>query len=159
MFFLAGPARAVESDRAAIEALNERWVGAYRNGDYAAIPELYTEDALIMPRGRPAIEGRQRLAEQLGGLAGGRQVEIGFTIRELEILGEYAWLVSTFSVTYTPPDDPQGSHTEHGRSLILYRKDADGQWRIHRDMDSPAPAPGSAPMMEEKKRDQSKGSE
>lgn len=132
------------ADRAAIEALNERWVAAYRAGDYAAIPPLYTEDALIMPRGRPAIHGRVALAERLGGLAAGRRVAIDFEIVELEVIGDHAWLVSRFAVTYTPPDDPAGAVTEHGRSLIVYRRDRDGGWRIHRDMDAPAPAPTPA---------------
>jgi len=140
----AGSALADEAaDRAAIEALNARWVAAYEAGDYAAIPALYTEDALIMPRGRPAIEGRAALAERLGGLAAGRGVDIGFEVRELVVEGDLAWLVSRFAVTYTPPGEQGAAVTEHGRSLIIYRRGADGEWRIHRDMDAPAPAPGS----------------
>lgn len=138
-----GPNDPATADRAAITALNERWVEAYRGGDYAAIPPLYTEDALIMPRGRPAIEGRAALARRLGGLAAGREVEIDFDIVELEVIGDHAWLVSRFAVTYTSPDDPAASTTEHGRSLIVYRRDSDGAWRIHRDMDAPAPEPSA----------------
>lgn len=139
----ADPGAGADNDRAAIGALNQRWVSAYRNGDYGAIPPLYTEDALIMPRGRPAIEGRAALAQRLGGLAAGRRVDIDFEIVELEVVGDHAWLVSRFAVTYTPPDDPEGAMTEHGRSLIVYRRDPDGAWRIHRDMDAPAPDPAA----------------
>jgi len=129
------------ADRRAIETLNERWVQAYRQGDYGAIPPLYTENALIMPRGRPAIEGRAALAGVLGGLAAGREVRIHFDILELEILGDHAWLVSRFTVRYGPPDTPGQKEVQHGRSMIIYRRGEDGRWRIHRDMDSPAPAP------------------
>lgn len=122
-------------EKPSIEALNDRWIAAYRAGDYAAIPGLYLEDALVMPLGRPAIDGREALAHALGGLAAGRQVDIGFEILELEIRGDIAWLVSRFRVSYTPPDAGTGangeaaakSHTEYGRPLIIYRKDANGQ--------------------------------
>lgn len=127
------------SDQEAITALNERWINAYRAGDYSSIPDLYTVDALIMPRGRPAIAGREALSKALGGLAAGRNVDIKFDIVELEVIGSFAWLVSRFSVTYSTLDGSNKSETEHGRSLIIYRKDTDGEWRIHRDMDSPAP--------------------
>ena len=136
-------ARERDDARSAIEALNERWIAAYQEGRYGEIPELYTEDALILPRGRPAIAGREALRERLGGLAAGRRVDIDVEIVELEVLERHAWLVSRFAVTYSDPDhpdDPEKQSTEHGRSLIVYRLDDDGRWRIHRDMDSPAPA-------------------
>jgi uncharacterized protein (TIGR02246 family) len=139
------PAHANEAARAAIEDLNQRWIEAYQQGNYGVIPEFYTEDALIMPRGRPAIEGREALRTALGGLAAGRSVDIDVEIVELEVFEPHAWLVSRFTVTYTNPDDPSDQSSQHGRSLIVYRHDADGQWRIHRDMDSPAPGPSITP--------------
>ncbi|MEJ2535228.1 MAG: SgcJ/EcaC family oxidoreductase [Gammaproteobacteria bacterium] len=142
---LMTPAYASETARAVIEDLNQRWIEAYQQGNYDIIPEFYTEDALIMPRGRPAIEGREALRNALGGLAAGRSVDIDVEIVELEVFEPHAWLVSRFTVTYTNPADPSDRAAQHGRSLIVYRHDPDGQWRIHRDMDSPAPDPSVFP--------------
>ena len=52
--------------------------------------------------------------------------------------------IGDFTVTYTPPDAATPPRTEHGRSLIIFRRDGDGRWRVHRDIDSPAPVPAQA---------------
>ncbi len=118
----------------------------YQAGDYAAIPEIYTEDAVIMARGRPRMEGRAALRKSIGNLAAGRKVAIDITERELEVRGEVAWFVSDFKVTYTPPDAASPRRVEYGRSMLIYLRGTDGKWRIHRDMDSPAPEPQTGPV-------------
>ncbi|APE29425.1 YybH family protein [Aurantiacibacter gangjinensis] len=128
------------ADREAVRAVGETWRQLYRDGRFSEIPDLYTVDTLVMPRGRPAIVGRDGMRRAIGGLAAGRRVEIDVRERELTLLGDYAIFVGDFTVTYTPPEDDQRPDvTEEGRSLVVFRRDDDGTWRIHRDMDSPAP--------------------
>lgn len=129
------------ADADAIRAIGKQWMALYQAGDYTAIPELYTEDAVIMARGRPRMEGRAALRKSIGNLAAGRRVAIDITERELEVRGDVAWFVSDFKVTYTPPDAASSPRVEYGRSMLIYLRGADGKWRIHRDMDSPAPEP------------------
>lgn len=134
--------RAVPSenaDIAAIRAAGKRWANYYAAGRFADIPELYTVDTMVMPRGRPRIEGREAMRRAIGGLAAGRKVEIDVTEREVRANGGYGWYIGDFRVTYTPREAGAAPVTENGRSLIIYRKDSDGQWRVHRDIDSPAP--------------------
>jgi ketosteroid isomerase-like protein len=128
-----------------VRAVGDTWRQLYAAGRYSEIPALYAEDTLVMPRGRARIEGRAQMARSIGGLAAGRRVDIQVTERELKLAGDYAWFVGDFRVTYLSPEPNVAPKTEYGRSLILYRRDADGRWRILRDIDSPAPAPGSAP--------------
>lgn len=118
----------------------------YEAGNYSAIPDLYTEDAVIMACGRPRTEGRAALRQSIGKLAAGRKVAIDITERELEVRGDVAWFISDFKVTYTPPDAASPPKVEYGRSMLIYLRGADGRWRIHRDMDSPAPAPAAIDM-------------
>lgn len=135
------PAPDDSAEAGKIRAVGKAWMAAYQAGDYDAIPDLYTEDAWIMPRGRPRIVGREQLRKALGGLAAGRDVDIAITERELVVDGDLAWFISDFRVTYGTADDAVPPKTEFGRSLIIYRKGADGRWRVHRDIDSPAPVP------------------
>lgn len=144
----APPSRSAEArraaDLAAIRQVGRDWQEAYIAGRFADIPELYTADTMVMPRGRPRIEGREGMRRSIGGLAAGRRVQIDVTEKEAFVAGDYGWFVGDFVVTYTPPDAATPPRTEHGRSLIIFRRDADGRWRVHRDMDSPAPHPPAA---------------
>jgi len=130
-----------DADAAAVRSIGETWQRYYRAGNYAAIPELYTEDTVVMPRGRPRIEGREHLRRALGGLAAGRRVEIEVKEYELNIVGDVAWYVGDFRVTYVSKDPAIPPKVEFGRSLIIYKRGSDGRWRIHRDIDAPAPTP------------------
>lgn len=139
--FASVPAAFAQSDdEVAIRAIGERWQSLYQAGAYDQIPELYTVDTLVMPRGRPAIEGREAMSRAVGGLAAGRRVEIDLEERELVVRPPYAWMVNDFEITYFPREGGQ-PEVDYGRSLIIYREDADGAWRIHRDFDAPAPRP------------------
>jgi len=133
------------ADIEAVRAVGREWRAHYSAGRFEAIPELYTADTMVMPRGRPRIAGREAMRRAIGGLAAGRSVDIDVTEREIVVNGDIAWFIGDFRVTYTSPDAATPSRTEFGRSLILFRRDADGRWRVHRDIDSPAPPPaGSA---------------
>lgn len=127
-------------DAEAVRAVGDKWQKLYAEGRYAEIPELYSEDTLVLPRGRPAINGREAMRQAVGGLAAGRKVNILLTERELNVEGDLAWIISDFVVHYTSSDGTV-SAPEFGRSLILFKRGVDGTWRIHRDMDSPAPGP------------------
>ncbi len=131
----SGPA----ADVAAIRAVGLKWRELYAAGRFADIPELYTVDTMVMPRGRPRIEGREQMRRSIGGLAAGRRVEIVLQEREIHAFGDMGWYVGDFTVTYTPTTMGAPQVTEYGRSMILYRRDNDGRWRVHRDIDSPAP--------------------
>lgn len=134
------------ADIEAIRAAGRRWASLYSEGRYAEIPNLYTVDTMVMPRGRPRILGRDAMRRAIGGLAAGRKVDIAVTEREIRVVGDHGWYIGDFEVRYTPQAPGGLARTEHGRSLILYRRDADGAWRVHRDIDSPAPpTPAKAP--------------
>lgn len=126
-------------DIAAIRAAGLKWRDLYESGRYSEIPELYTTDTVVMPRGRPRIDGREAMRRAIGGLAAGRRVTIQITEREIHAAGDMGWFIGDFRVTYAPTSAGAAPVTEFGRSMIIYRRDADGAWRVHRDMDSPAP--------------------
>lgn len=146
-------ARTTASDIAAIRAAGKAWAQAYADGRFAEIPEMYTVDTVVMPRGRTRIEGREAMRRAVGGMAAGRHVDIAVTEREVRAIGDFGWYLGDFRVTYTPKEAGAAPISENGRSLIIYRRDTDGRWRVHRDIDSPAPqlvpvsASGVAPQL------------
>ena len=127
------------ADLAALRAVGQTWKRLYAEGRFSEIPALYTLDTMVMPRSRPRIEGREQMRRAIGGLAAGRRVTIDVIEKEAFVSGRYGWFVGDFTVTYTPTAPNVAAVTEQGRSLVIFRKDSDGAWRIHRDIDSPAP--------------------
>jgi len=52
-------------------------------------------------------------------------------VRELRIVGDWAYMRCRIAVTMTPPGGP--AIRRSGYTLSVLRKDADGRWRLARD--------------------------
>ena len=146
LFFILGavPASSYEKrggtaeDYAAIESIEARWQTAYGARDFEVLAELYTEDGWVMARRQPAVRGRTQIRDFFQSVAEGTKLAVSFDVEELEVIGDYAWNTARFALTYQSMSGAEPVH-DFGRALILYKRGADGQWRIHRDMDTPTP--------------------
>ncbi len=127
-----------EADYAAIDAIEVQWQEAYGARDFEALADLYTEDGWVMARRRPAMRGREEIRDFFASVAEDTKLAVTFDVEELEVTGRYAWNVARFALTYQSMSGGEPIH-DYGRALILYKKGGDGQWRIHRDMDTPTP--------------------
>ncbi len=126
--------------KSAVEAREKEWSAAFLSANAAAVAALYTEDAAtIEPSGDPR-RGRDAVAK-------GMQPQFDsttFTAREdvteevIPIGANYIFEVGRYSSTGTSKADGT-PRTASGRYVVLWRKDADGVWRIHRDMGADAP--------------------
>jgi uncharacterized protein (TIGR02246 family) len=148
----AAPAKTAEAPpmdpaalKDAIQAREKEWSAAFLAGNGTAIANLYTEDAQsIQPvgdswSGRPAIaKGEQT---QLDTLAVTAREDIAEEVipagadHTIEV-GHYSYQ-ATSKATKKPV-------SASGRYMVLWRKDADGVWRLQRDIGTEAPA--KAPM-------------
>jgi uncharacterized protein (TIGR02246 family) len=73
----------------AIRKLSADYETAHLAGDGQALARLFGDDAVIIPPGKPAIEGRKRIDEFFSGVTGGIQsrgwrVEVSATLVELK---------------------------------------------------------------------------
>ena len=116
-------------DERAIRALVARWLEASRAGDVAAVLELMTDDAVFMVPGREPF-GKEAFAASAQAM---RTVHMEGTsdIRELQVLGDWAYLRNFIEITITPPE----GETVHrsGFTLTILRKQPDGRWLLARD--------------------------
>ena len=129
----------------AIQAREKEWSAAFLAGNGAAIAELYTEDAQsIQPVGDSwvgraaitkgeqaqldtiAVTAREDIAEEVIPAGPDHAIEVGHY---------------SYQATSKTTKKPVASS---GRYMVLWRKDADGVWRLQRDIGSEAPA--KAPM-------------
>jgi uncharacterized protein (TIGR02246 family) len=116
-------------DERAIRQVIETWMQASLAGDVATVLTLMTEDTVFMVPGREPF-GREAFEAASRAMAGVR-LEGTSEIVELEVLGDRAFSRNRIDLTMTPPAGEPVRRA--GYTLTLYRKDADGRWRLMRD--------------------------
>jgi uncharacterized protein (TIGR02246 family) len=116
-------------DEQAIRDVIETWMRASREGDTATVLSLITEDAVFMVPGRPPF-GREAF-EQASNAMAGMRFEGASEIVELQAQGDWAFSRNHIDLVMTPPDGEPVRRS--GFTLTLYRKEADGRWRLTRD--------------------------
>ncbi len=119
-------AKAIEG----VAATSSRFEEAFNAGDAAAVAALYTAEAVVMApnyariRGRRAIQGFwQRFFDQ-------DVTDMNLKAVELEVTERRASEYGAFS--FTAPDGRGGRVTLTGKYIVLWRRDGDGVWRLHR---------------------------
>ena len=117
------------SDIIAIRAAEEALAEAFEDPDPTAWVTCYTEDAIFVGPGSPAIEGRAAL------LAVAPQV----TMSSLEIvadstIGAGDFAATTGRATWVSGRKDSGAPTIRRRFLMVWRRDADARWRIAREL-------------------------
>jgi uncharacterized protein (TIGR02246 family) len=117
-----------QQDEQAIRQLVATWMSATKSGNTAAVLNLMTDDALFLVPGREPF-GKQTFATQSQAMTN-IQIDGQSDIKEIQILGDWAWMRSHLTVTITRPNEKPTSRT--GQTLTIFRKEA-GQWRLHRD--------------------------
>jgi uncharacterized protein (TIGR02246 family) len=119
----------MSDDERAIRELVAKWMAASQAGDTQTVLSLMTDDVVFMVPGREPF-GKQEFAAASEGMKDVR-IEGRSDIRELQVLGDWAYLRSYLELSVTPP----GGNTMRraGHTLTILRKQADGRWLLSRD--------------------------
>jgi uncharacterized protein (TIGR02246 family) len=115
-------------DERAIRNLVETWMRASQAGDTAKVLSLMADDVVFQVPGREPF-GKEAFANISQGMKGIR-MEGTSEIRELCVLGDWAYLRNHISLTITPPGGKPMRRA--GYTLTILRKD-NGQWLLARD--------------------------
>jgi uncharacterized protein (TIGR02246 family) len=119
----------MSDDERAIRELIETWMAASMAGDIETVLGLMTDDVVFMVPGREPF-GKEAFAAASRGMTG--MVMQGTSeIRELQVLGGWAYLRNYITVTVTPPGGR--SVRRAGYTLTILRKEPDEKWRLVRD--------------------------
>jgi len=119
----------MSSDEQAIRDLVANWMLASQVGDTERVLSLMTDDAVFLVPGREPF-GKAAFAAAAQNLKGGR-MEGSSEIRELKVLGDWAYLRGYLQVTMTPPGG--NSVRRAGYTLTIFHKQPDGRWLLARD--------------------------
>jgi len=119
----------MSEDERAIRALVDRWMEASRAGDTAAVLELMSDDVLFTVPGREPF-GKDEFRATSEAMKDFR-VDGRAEVREIEVVGETAWIRNHIDLTVTPPGGEPMRRS--GYTLTVLKKDGDGRWRLFRD--------------------------
>ena len=116
-------------DEQAIRKVVDTWMTASQAGDIDAVLGLMTDDVVFMVPGHEPF-GKEAFAAASAGMKGitlkGRN-----DIREIKVLGDWAYLRNHIDMEMTLPD---GTTTRRaGYTLTILTKGSDGRWRLARD--------------------------
>jgi uncharacterized protein (TIGR02246 family) len=120
---------ATENDERAIRDLVATWMEASRAGDTAKVLSLMADDVIFQVPGREPF-GKEAFAAMSEGMKGVR-MEGSSDIRELRVLGDWAYLRNHITITVTPPGGKPVKRA--GYTLTILHKQTNGQWLLARD--------------------------
>ena len=121
-------------DEKAIRALVDTWMRATKSGEAESVLSLMTDDVVFMVPGQEPF-GKEAFAAASKGMKGAR-FEVHSEIREIKVLGDWAYMWTRLSVAMTPPGGAPMKRAGHTLSIL---KKQNGKWLLARDANMLAP--------------------
>jgi len=133
----------VDPDIAAINELYNQATLSCGTGDVELYLSIFTEDTVVMAPGSTAFIGKEVLRLAMEGLFGMFDLGLPYTVDEVGVLGDWAFVRSSFQYSMTPKEGGETT-TNPGKQLDILKREADGSWKIYIECwnyDAPLPAP------------------
>ena len=128
-------------ERARLLQRDADWAAAAAEGrDVERILSYWTEDAIVLPPGLPAVTGKDALRQYVLGSMQipGFRISWASTAVTFSPDGNLAYMLSRNAVTANAPDGTPT--TTDGRAVTIWRREADGEWRCAVDIWNAEPA-------------------
>ena len=121
-----------ERGKSVWRTLDEAFIRHASEKDAALVAAFYAPDAKLLPPNAPLIDGAEGIRAFWRGLldAGGADVTLDTTL--VDMSGDLAYGVGQYS--FTLPAATGGRTRDHGKYLVVYRRQADGAWKVVADM-------------------------
>lgn len=117
-----------------LRRMRRQWVHVVNSGDVDRYTKMMTRDAVWIPPGQPALEGRQAIRAWLEPLFSQYRYKFQLRGSRVQVAGDWAVERGLFDSELERKDggDPQ-QHT--GTYIVLWRQSEGGRWRIERYID------------------------
>ena len=131
-------AERADERRQEIEAFNAKFLQAHLKMDTPAILEMWAEDGVsLLPETAPMI-GKPAISKFLDGvteqLKGWRMEKMELDFQGIEASGDWASEWAFEHQVVRPPDASKPAFDGSGKMLLVLHREADGHWRIKREM-------------------------
>jgi uncharacterized protein (TIGR02246 family) len=131
----------LEADTAAINDIWTEYASSLNDGDIDRWLSLWTEDGVQMPPNEPPVIGKDQIRVGMKGALDQFTFDIDITNAEVGVAGSWAFSRGTFTRTDTPKEGGQPVFFD-GKYMSILERQADGSWKIHRDIFNSNVAPG-----------------
>jgi uncharacterized protein (TIGR02246 family) len=115
-------------DERAIRALVDTWMAASQSGDRETVLSLMADDVVFMVPGREPF-GKEAFASQAEDMKNMR-IEGRAEIREIKVLGDWAYLRNHLEVTVTPAGGQPVRRVGYTLTILCKHN---GRWLLSRD--------------------------
>ena len=121
-----------EADIAAINEIWDQWTLGVNTGDSDLWISLWDDNGIKMPPDAPVIIGKEKIGA--GRRKGAEEFDAKMEINpeEIRIAGDFAFSRGTFTLSLTPKAGG-GTIFMDGKFLTIFKRQADGSWKIFRD--------------------------
>lgn len=129
------------ADEAAIHAKVKAWSAAAQAKDAAKFVSVYADDAVVMMEAAPDIRGTAAIREGIAGMMQDPNFALAFEADKVVVArsGDLAYETGTYSMTMSGPDKKPAP--VKGHYVVVWRKQADGVWKVA--IDAPISDPPS----------------
>jgi uncharacterized protein (TIGR02246 family) len=140
----SAPPPVADTREADIKALKDADAAEARDLAAKAFDKMasyYADDAVLMTPGAPAAVGKDAIQGMSKMLTDG-DVELKFAATKVDVAksGDIGYTQGSYTMASTDPTTKRRT-TEKGNYLTVYRKQADGAWKIIEDINTPDSAP------------------
>lgn len=141
---LLAPAAALGGDRdseAALVAREEAFAHAVAVRDMDRFLAFWADDGAVFPPGAPIATGKVAIRAEWGALLSDKESKLSWTPSHAEVSrsGDLGYTWGTYVLTRTRDGKEISRRT--GKYVTIWRKGADGAWRVVADIGTPDPPP------------------
>ena len=128
----------MNQDQQEIRKVIDGFIRAYNAGDVGGLMKAYSDDIVDMSEGEPTVQGAQvrkdteaRLRDTFAKFTASLTVQVD----EIEVMGDRAFDRGVLRVELRPKGTGEAVIVER-RFLEIWRREADGEWRVARAIDN-----------------------
>jgi ketosteroid isomerase-like protein len=139
-----GPSVNVEQEREALLALDREWSQSFKDVD--KFVSYYSPDASVYAPGMPVVTGAGPIRETFAKLNSmpGFSLQFSPTKADVGASGDIGYITGTYEMTVN--DAAGNPMTEKGKYVEVWKKQADGQWKVVEDIFNADTAPPESPQ-------------
>jgi uncharacterized protein (TIGR02246 family) len=129
------PVTTRDTDAKRIRDDQEQWLKDFESKDLNRIISHYSDDAIIVDKGGPAVTGRDAARNIYRESAADASSSLSFAPSRIEVSksGDLAYVVGSYRSVETVPET-QKTAKDSGTYVSIYKKQADGSWKVVADI-------------------------